>query len=307
LRQITVLPVVVILALGCGFCFAAASVLQQSAAAIAPPEEALRPRLLIDLLHRRRWLWGLAASVGGFGLQGLALHFGGLVLVEPLVLTELLFALPLASRLNRRPVQRRQWLSAVAITGGLALFLTVAAPHGGRTDVPGRTWLLVGGAAVLAVGACALLARFRGPVLRATLLGAGAGIMFGLLAALLDTVTYLLAQKGLGGTLASWQPYLLGVVAPAGELFAQSAYQAGALTASLPVIDAVEPGVAIAIGITAFREHIAHTPTAIILEAFGLLVVVSGIVTLDLATLLAADADDAAADDERGERRTDVP
>jgi hypothetical protein len=73
-------------ALGSAMCFAAASVLQHGAAKLAPAAETLRFALLIDLLNRPRWLSGLAASAAGFGLQGLALRFGCLALLQPLIL-----------------------------------------------------------------------------------------------------------------------------------------------------------------------------------------------------------------------------
>jgi len=278
--------IAVIAALFSAACFASSSVLQHSAAQLAPTAESLRPSLLIDLLHRRRWLWGLAASALGFGSQSLAFHFGCLVLVQPLILFELLFALPLAARLARRTVQPRQWLSAVMIAGGLGLFLTVARPHDGRPSVPLLTWVVLAGGVGLSVGLCLAVAHFASSLLKTTLLATAAGVTFGLLAALLDSVTYLLAHRGLAGTHTTWQPYVLALVVPTGEVFAQSAYQAGPISASLPAIYVFEPGSAIAIGIGAFGERVTHAPAAIGAEVVALIGVVAGVVTLAHATPL---------------------
>ncbi|MBO0881824.1 MAG: DMT family transporter, partial [Mycobacterium sp.] len=115
-----------VVALGAAVCFAGSSVLQSKAARCAPTAKLLRPGLLIDLLHRPRWLAGLAASVAGFGMQGLALHLGRLVLVQPLLLVELLFVVPFAGRAERGIASSARWITAGAIAGGLALFLTAA-------------------------------------------------------------------------------------------------------------------------------------------------------------------------------------
>ncbi|MBO0731727.1 MAG: DMT family transporter [Acidimicrobiaceae bacterium] len=274
--------IAVIMALGSAACFATSSVLQYGAARLIPAAEALRPSLLLNLVHRPQWLLGLASSAAGFAMQGLALHFGSLVLVQPLVLTELLFALPIAAWFGHHAVGRHQWIPALAIACGLGLFLSTARPHGGRPNAPLSTWLLLAFAVTVAVGLSASIASASGGsrLLRASVLAVGAGVTFGLLAAILDSVSYLLAHRGLAGTLTTWQPYLLAAVAPTGEVFAQTAYQAGPITASLPVMYTLEPGTAIAIGVLAFDERITHTAAAIGTEVAGIVGVLFGVVVL---------------------------
>ncbi|HZC53806.1 MAG TPA: DMT family transporter [Mycobacterium sp.] len=278
--------IAVVAALGSAALFAVASVVQHGAAKLAPAAETLRFALLIDLLHRPRWLWGLVASAAGFGLQGVALHFGRLTLVQPLILVELLFALPVAAHIRRRTVPRSQWISALAIAAGLGLFLSTASPHGGRPSVPILTWLVVAFAVTVGVGLCAAAAQFASSLVRTMLYANAAGVMFGLLAALLDNVAYLLAHRGVAGTLTSWQPYALALVAPVGEVFAQSAFQAGPLSASLPFMYTTEPGSAIVIGVLAFGERVAHTPLAVAVEAVSVSGLVAGVVVLSRAPLV---------------------
>lgn len=73
----------VVAALAAGASFALASVWQQRAAASAPVELALSPRLLLVLARRPIWLAGIGAGMASFGLQALALSFGPLTLVHP--------------------------------------------------------------------------------------------------------------------------------------------------------------------------------------------------------------------------------
>jgi drug/metabolite transporter (DMT)-like permease len=219
-------------------------------------------------------------------LQAVALGFGPLTLVEPLIVTELAFALPLAARLGHRRMGPREWSGTVCVVGGLALALVVSSPGPGRQNATSRTWLGVGIAVMIVVAACVLLAGPDRGVRRATLLGVCAGTSFGLLSALLKASTDLLAHRGVIGALSTWEPYSLALVAPAGELLAQSAFQAGPLAASLPAIDALEPAVGVAIGAVAFHEPLAHSPVAAILELLGVVMVVTGILVVDRSPVM---------------------
>ena len=278
----------VVAALGCAACFAAASVAQQRAARTVPQSRNLSFRLLADLLHRPRWLAGVAASAAGLGLQAVALRYGGLVLVQPLILTELLFALPVAVRLHHRRMHSREWLATVAVGGGIAAFLVTGSPSGGRPDPSVEVWLIMGGILAALIAGLLFMARDPDRPLRSTMLGVGAGATFGALAALLDSLTFVIAHHGFAGALQSWQLYALPVLAAGGELLAQSAFQAGPLAACLPAMDSLEPAVSIAVGVAAFGEHIAHTPLALTLELLGLAATASGIVMLDRSPLIAA-------------------
>jgi drug/metabolite transporter (DMT)-like permease len=273
-----VLSVVAAIAAGCTF--AVGSVLQQSAAREAPTEDSLSLRLLVGLAHRPRWLIGIAGDFFSFGLQALALAFGPLALVQPLAVTGLLFAIPLAVRLRNHRMGWREWTGTVGVAAGLAAFLVGASPSDG---VPQTTWvrwvlilIAVGGLMVLGVLAGGLL---RGPA-RASSYGLAAGAAFGLLAALTKASTHLLAQ-GAGTFFTAWQPYAMAVVAVLGAVVQQSAFQAGPLPASVPVMDAMEPAVAVCIGVFAFNESVDTSIGGLAFQALGIVLLLWGIVSLD--------------------------
>lgn len=115
----------ILFALLSALAYAAASVLQQRVAREVPEEHALRLGLLWRLIRRPMWLAGTAADWLGFGFQTAALGLGTLLLVQPLLCTGLLFALPLAAAWARRRLSRNDWFAAVALTAGLAVFLRV--------------------------------------------------------------------------------------------------------------------------------------------------------------------------------------
>ncbi|HWG73035.1 MAG TPA: DMT family transporter [Acidimicrobiales bacterium] len=278
--------IAIIAAVASAAAFAVASVVQQMAARRAPRDDTMSLRLLVDLVRQPMWLGGVVASVVAFGLQALALGFGPLVLVQPLIVLEMVFALPLAARLRHRRLGPRDWGATVSVAGGLSLFLLSAGPGSQSGNPSDLTWLVIVSAVAGIVLACQGSARLTHGAVRATLLGICAGTAFGLLSALLKTVTYLLAHHGVLGTLASWQPYALAVVAIAGEVFAQSAFQSGPLAASLPVMDALEPAVAVAIAVAAFGETMSHSALALGAEGAGIVMVIAGIVVLDRSPLI---------------------
>ena len=275
------LAVAVVAALLAGCTFAIGSVLQQSAARETSASKSLSWRLVVDLAHRRRWLLGISSDVGSFALQALALAFAPIALVQPLiVVTGLLVAVPLAVRWRGRRLGPAEWAATVAVSLGLASFLAAASPEDGVPQTTWNRWLLM----LIAVGGFMALGivigrALTGPV-RATAYGFAAGAAFGLLAALTKTSTHLLGE-GAATFFTSWQPYAMAGVAAAGIIVQQSAFQAGPLPASVPVMDAVEPAVAVLIGVFAFTEHVSTTPVALLFEALGICLLVGGIVVLD--------------------------
>lgn len=252
----------VALALGSAFFFALASVLQQRAAAEAPEQKALRIGLMLHLLRRPLWLVGYACDWGGFGLQAAALGFGSLLVVQPLLVTGLLFALPLGAWWAGRRLGRGDWVAAIALTVGLAVFLSEGSPTGGRDFAPLGSWIVAGACVGGLMAACVLVAlRARGAT-RALLLALAAASCYGITAGLTKSSVRLLGD-GLGTFLTSWEPYVLAAAASVGMIINQSAFQAGALEASLPTLTIVEPIVAAVIGVTLFAERIqAHGAVA---------------------------------------------
>jgi drug/metabolite transporter (DMT)-like permease len=277
--------VAVLAALAAGCTFAIGAVMQQMAARQAPPEVALSWRLLTHLFRQRLWLTGIACDVGSFGLQALALGFGPISLVQPLLVTGVLFGIPLAVWTRGMRLGTVDWVGAAAVAGGLTFFLVAASPEKGSSTTSLSDWVLI----LIAVGGLMLLAVAAGKAARgaarSSLFALAAGVAFGLLAALTKESVYLLEQ-GAGTFFTAWQPYAMLGVAAAGAIVQQSAFQAGPLQASLPVMDAVEPTVAVLIGVFAFGEHLATSSGALALQAVGVAAVLTGIVLLDRSPIV---------------------
>src|SRR4051812_28519135 len=124
---------VVAVALTASFCYAVAIVLQQRTASEADPGASLRLRLLGNLARRPVWLLGIALNGAGYGLRFIALSRESLVLVQPLLVCALLFALPLAAATGGRRLRGREWAGGAAIVAGLSAFEIAADPTRGRS------------------------------------------------------------------------------------------------------------------------------------------------------------------------------
>lgn len=269
----------VVCALLSALLYALASVLQQRSAAAQPAETSLRLGLLTRLLRNPGWLLGLGCDIGGYVFQFIALGHGPLVVVQPLLVCGILFALPIGAAWSGRRLSRRDWLAAVLVCAGLAAFLTVAQPSRGRADVSSGTWaVLLLSAGALSV-ALVVMSLGRPDWQRAVLLSASSGVIYGLAAALTETNSHILS-RGIVAFVTHWQPYALAVAGIGGMLVAQSAFQAGSLDASLPTMSVVDPVVSILIGVTAFGESVSASGPAIAVEVLGLIVMSAGVFLL---------------------------
>ena len=270
----------VLAALGSALCFATSSVLQQHGAARAPRGSGLHLDLLRHLVTRPIWLAGLTAALGTVGLQALALSTGELVLVEPVLIAGLLFALPLSVVLERRRPRLQEWGWAAALIAGLVLFLAAAHPRAGP-GLPDDERLWQFGIVVLAVAATvALLGSALGGRHRAMLLGAATGLTYGVVAALLKYCCALAGREGVGWLVTSWPAYALVVVGAAGILLNQAAYQAGPLCGALPPLAICDPLIAMLFGVATFGEHLDTAAMNVAGEVAGFALMTAAIIRL---------------------------
>jgi drug/metabolite transporter (DMT)-like permease len=273
----------VLFALLSAVAFAVASVLQQRAARDVPEEHSMRPGLIWRLIRRPMWLAGTVADWIGFGFQALALGVGSLIVVQPLLCTGLLFALPVGAAWQGRRLARVDWISAIALSVGLAAFLVVGAPTHGKDFASTHAWVvtaLVLGPVILG---CVLAGMRTRNTARAVLLALATALLYSATAVLTKSAVTELGS-GLDTFFTSWEPYA-GVAAGAVALLLnQSAFQAGDLQASLPTLTAVEPIVGSVLGFLMLDELLTATGalewTVVVVAA---LVIVVAVVALSVS------------------------
>lgn len=292
-----VLPVILGLVgaalLGGGF------VLQQREASGVDGDDGLSLRLIGTLMRRRPWWLGIGLMAAGYVLAGWSLGSGNLVLVEPLLAANLLFALPIAAVLGRRRPRRRSVLGALALAAGVAGFVVSGYPNGGRSvRIPAATWCWSAGIVAGVVCALVFLAWHRHASTRAVLLGAATGTVYGMQDALTRRV-YGGMSHGFVSLLTDWPVWTLFAVGALGVLLAQNAFDCAPLTSSLPAISVCEPVTGIALGIGVFDAHVRTSAWALAVEALSLLVMLAGALVVARARVVHAIASAA----QEGERR----
>jgi drug/metabolite transporter (DMT)-like permease len=282
----------VVLALGAGLCYSIAAVLQQRVAAQQAPELSLSPRLIVELVQRPVWLLGIAFDVTAYLLEAAALGVGSIVVVGPLLVSGLLFAIPLASIGTGARVSSREMVPAVMVTAGLALFVVVGSPEGGSSRASTLGWAVAGLFVAVVAGIAVTIGRrsTTTPNHRALLFGLATGTLYGLTAVLTKATVDLFGDgiDGVLGVLGHWEPYALITVSIAGLILNQSAFQAGHVAASLPVIAVANPVLSCTFGVVLFGETLgAHGPLAWTVTALSIVAMTAGTILLAQSPLVA--------------------
>lgn len=271
----------VVLALCSATAAALSTSVQHHAAENAPEHARGARRLLLHLLGRPWWWVGQVLGLVTLAFHAAALHYGPLALVQPIVISGIVLAVPIRSAISRLLPPRAE-LGAVSLTAlGLATFLVASAPQ--ESQVGARESLQIGltlGVAVVAFAVIAWARRIADGQSRAFLLGAGAGLLFGLVAVTLKVSVFAFGQHGIGGLLTSWAFWTMIVVGLGGVTTNQLAYNAGRLSASMPVLNIVDVGVALAFGYVVFQEVPRHTPWALAFEIMALAAISLGLIRL---------------------------
>lgn len=268
-----------IIAVAAACCLGAGFAIQQHAAYREPLQKMLRLSLLFDLVRRPIWLAGVGAMVAGQILGAVALSAADVALVEPLLATNLIFALLTARLIYRERLTGREWWGAILVSGGVAMYLTVGHPHGGRPVGPGSVRWAAAAGVLLVAAVLVMVGRRRSLRGKALLLGMAAGVLYGV-QDVLTRGSLMRLGNGVAGVMANWQPYALVGVAVIGLLLMQSAFDAAPLPVSLPAVTAAEPLSGIALGVGVFLERLRGSPQTLAAAALGLAILVMGIVLL---------------------------
>ncbi|MBB2989264.1 drug/metabolite transporter (DMT)-like permease [Mycolicibacterium iranicum] len=231
-------------------------VVRQRATLDVPAEHGISPVMFATLIRRPLWWMGTASAVAGFVFQALALANGSLLLVQPILVSALLFALPLSARLAHRTVTRSEWAWAVLLTVALAVFVVLAKASPGDYEASLTTSTVVAVVCTVAVLACVIVATRIVGWIRAVLLAVAVGVLFGVVAVLTKLVMHMLTHEGAVAVLTTPVLYLLVLIGVGATLLQQSAFHAGSLQTSVPTMLVLEPMIAVILGAVVLGEHL---------------------------------------------------
>lgn len=273
-----------VLALLAAASFALASTLWQKAALSLEGVSLRHPKSFLILLTQWIWLAGLGAQTVGVILQAVALDIGRVSVVQPLLVTTVVWALPLGHYLTNQSIGRREIIGAIACVAGLVLYTAFADPAEGVDNAPFSDWAL---AMLVLAGACVALLLFanHGTLsTRAAVLGTVAGILYGLSATLMKPVTNTLDTDGFVAVLESWELWVMAAAGIAGFLFQQVSLATGRLVPSVAATSVANPVVSVMLGALVLQETIDKDPTwhaivgigGLMLALLGAVIVSSG-------------------------------
>jgi drug/metabolite transporter (DMT)-like permease len=207
-------------------------------------------------LSDRLWWAGTVAAAAGYVFQATALAHGSLLLVQPLLVSSLLFVLPLSAWRTGSRVTHSEWGWALLLTAGLTVFVLVGQPREGNYRPPVPAWTLALALALPVVAICVAVARRSDGRVRATSLGVAVAVGLGIIAVLTKICTHRFAVGGWHALFSIPAPYVLVALAVTVTALQQWAFRAGALQASVPVMLVGEPVVAVVLGIVVLGEHL---------------------------------------------------
>jgi drug/metabolite transporter (DMT)-like permease len=269
------------LALAAAFLFALAATLQQKGALNLPTISLAQPRSLLRLVGQTTWLLGTLVLLVGYVFQAGALDRGRLSVIQPLLVSTVVFVLPLGYLLTRQHVGRREVWGAVAIVVGLGLFVSFGDPAGGNANASNAQWALTIGLLSLL---CILLLALGGGGLsrKAAVYGTVAGVLFGLSSSLaMPTLDYL--HESVGTMLSHWECYALAMAGVIGFVVQQVSLGTGRLAPAVATVSVANPVVAVLIGIVLLDERLSRPAWHVLVAVIGLGLTFVGAVVISLA------------------------
>jgi drug/metabolite transporter (DMT)-like permease len=288
-------PVAIVTAIAAAGVLGLSAAIDQRSTKKVKTREPLSPRLLLDLVRQPLWLIAIGANVVGFILQVVALAYGSLALVQPLLVCDLLFAVLIAWYLRQRasepqPDMKPIWAGVAITTVGLAGFLAIGQPTPGHTQarLSMLAPLVIG--YVVVVGACLVVAK-KNRDLQPLALALGCGVSYGLAAFVIKLLTSEFGG-GLSAIFTNWPIYVFAVVGPAGFILNQNALQQGTLLAPVQaIISVADPVISIALGVAWLDVRLRSSPGAIAGEIISFLLLTVGIILTSRAHVAEAPAE----------------
>jgi hypothetical protein len=197
----------------------------------------------------------------------------------------------------RASISAQEWAGTAAMTAGVIGLLILLNPQPGPSRAVGPMQWILGSA----VNAGVILALFlaararRGPARQAALLGAAAGLGYGLTAVYTKGFAGRFADGGVPAVLSSWQLYACAAAGTVSFWLLENAYHAGPLAAAQPGITLADPLVATTWGAFVFGEPVRTGGILALLVLPAAALIMGAAVLIRSPRLQALQADEAGA------------
>lgn len=254
---------------------------------------------VLRTLKKPLFILGFALMVVGYAFHVVSLGLGELAVIQVIFVSQLVFILPFARLISKTHITAKDWIGALIVTAGIALFVTFAKPTEGTKTAPGSKWIIAILATAIVIAILVTVAyRFvSGP--RALLLGASGGVMNGLVAPLTKE-TIGVVDQGMGALFGGWQLWVTLLAAILGVLFPLLAFRAGPITASFPAVMSLNPIVATFLGVYLFGESLQTGFVPILMMLVSAVLILTGIVWLSRSKAVRDSFEDSSAAEAAG-------
>jgi hypothetical protein len=263
-------------------------VVQQRVATHSKSGGLLSWTVLMELISSGMWWLGIVAMTVGQTLSSVALQFGPVSSVEPVLVASLLVAFIISAVSGDRSPRWQEMAGPVILIVALVVFLTVADPRQATQPDPSWQGILIATAAAgvfaaAVAGSGKLLANRTAPVVECTLLAVGAGVMYGLQDAVTRGAIVFSHHHRVITLVHTMWPWVLLGSATAGVLLTQASFRAGRLDWALPPTAASQPIAGIVIGIALLGDHLAATGFALAFESLCVVAMLGGVLLIGRA------------------------
>jgi drug/metabolite transporter (DMT)-like permease len=271
----------ILLALFCAFATNLGFLLKHRGACAAPAVTLRHPLASAAGLFRSKWFAvGMAVAVGAWLLHVGALAMAPLSLVQAVISGGLVFLTVLAERYFGFKVGTRQWLGVGLTALGLVLLTVTLPSHTGAHSSYSVAGMIAFEGALLMVGTVLVLSpRLGNHEHHGVMLGAAAGILFGVSDVAIKALTHGVGESGLVGGLTS--PWLLTCVVASVIAFYASArgLQVGEAVPVITLTSASANLSAISGGILVFGDPMPSDPVGIVVQmaAFALVIIAAAL------------------------------
>ncbi|KAB8193524.1 hypothetical protein FH608_020065 [Nonomuraea phyllanthi] len=244
--------------------------------------EAVAEGASLKLVRRPRWWIGGVIGFTGACLHAVALSLAPLVVVQPISVATLVFAVPLAAFMYGRRPYKAEILGSIAVAVGL-LWLMLLVPQHNVTprlgDGAAIGFVAVIGVIVLVTQLAA--ARARGPN-RALLLAVGAGVVTASVSTFVRVVGG--GMQGDWGRLVHWFTLAVPVLLVCAVVLLQRSYAVGYFGIAYAGVQVIDPITSVLAGAILLGEPLPASPSTAIPAVLAAALTIGGTITLGRLT-----------------------
>jgi len=268
----------ILLALACAFVANLGFFFKYRGANEVPAVEVLHPLRSARRLYSSKWFTvGMLTATASWGLHVGALAMAPMSVVQVSLAAGVVFIAVMADRMFGFTVGKRQWLGLFLTAAGLVLLgVTLPHVHGAHSHFTDPAMISFEAGLFFLGGLLIMGPRMGGPAEHhGVMLGAAAGILFGVSDTAIKALTGITGAHGFMGLLLS--PWLAVAVAASIVAFYASArgLQDGDAVPVIAVTGTAANIAGIAGGIVVFGDPMAASPVGVVLQAFAFVLVIA--------------------------------